>query len=134
YVSRSLTRQPCWMCVIHRALRVSAELTCKHLANPARAYRRTVPELDALVIAARNQLIDRDIKRGSQQEYLIEPGSAQACLELADGALAPGGESATLQAPGGLLLRQALTTTRLGEALTDQLMHLHPPSICEQSR
>jgi hypothetical protein len=62
---------------------VPVEIACKHLANPARAHLGVVPQLDALVVPAGDQLVEGDAERASHQQHLVEPGLAQAGLKPA---------------------------------------------------
>lgn len=126
-----MEREPSIRRPLQRALFAAVILSRKHLAYPARAYCRAVPEVYALVIPAWYQPVNRDVKRGSHQEHLVKPRPAQASLEGADSASAPGGKAAAPESLSCLLLRQAQAAAFLGEALADQLMHLHLPSICE---
>ena len=48
-------REPLVGQILKRAVLV--EIACKHLANPARAHRSVIPQLDALVVPARDQLV-----------------------------------------------------------------------------
>ena len=75
-----------------------------------------------------------DAERASHQQHLVEPGLAQAGLKLADSAFPPGTKPVTAEHQGYLLLRQALAVAFRGHPPCYQVVHLHPPSIYEQSR